>query len=319
MEDVLAIVAPGQGAQTPGFLAPWLESPELADRLAGFSEVAGLDLATHGTTSDADTIKDTAIAQPLLVAAGLLTAEALAEAPVPLAGADVVAGHSVGEFTAAACAGALTADDALALVRERALGMAEASALRPTTMAAVLRGEPDAVLAAIEAIGATAANNNGAGQIVAAGTAEQIAALREAPPEGARVIGLAVAGAFHTRHMEPGRVRVAAAASGVATADPVTTLLSNADGAAVATGADVLARLVSQITSPVRWDLCMVTMAGRDVTGLLELAPAGTLAGIAKRNLRGVETFTLNTPDQLDAARAFCARHRGTTTPRQED
>lgn len=318
MYDVLAIVAPGQGAQTPGFLAPWLESSELADRLAGFSDAVGLDLAAHGTTSDAETLKDTAVAQPLLVAAGLLVAGALSGGDPALADADVVAGHSVGEFTAAAGVGVLTAADALTLVRERALGMAEASALRPTTMAAVVRGDHEAVLAAIEAVGATAANNNGVGQIVAAGTAEQIAALREAPPEGARVIGLSVAGAFHTRHMEPGRVRVAAAASGIASQDPVTTLLSNADGAAVTSGAEVITRLVSQITSPVRWDLCLATMAGHGVTGLLELAPAGTLAGIAKRNLRGIETFTLNTPDQLDEARAFCSRHRGGTTRTQE-
>ena len=310
MEHVLAIVAPGQGAQTPGFLAPWLEDAAVAARLAELSALVDLDLAHLGTEADADTIRDTAVAQPLLVAAGLIAGEALAGG-VPFPGVDVLAGHSVGEVTAAAAAGVLTGSDAIVLVRERANGMAEASALRPTTMAAVVRGDRDEVLAAIEAVGATAANNNGAGQIVAAGTAEQIAALQENPPAKARVIGLSVAGAFHTEHLEPGRVRVEAAASGMTAHDPNTTLLSNADGAAVASGAEYLARLVSQVTSPVRWDLCMETMVDLGVTGILELPPAGTLTGIAKRNMPGVELFTLNTPDQLDEARAFCARHAG--------
>ena len=311
---MLAIVAPGQGAQTPGFLAPWLEDADTAALLATLSDAAGLDLAHYGTRADADTIKDTAVAQPLLVAAGIIAAVRLTGGePVPFAGADVAAGHSVGELTAAAGVGVLSPTDAMVLVRERAQGMAEASAARATTMAAVLRGEPDAVIAAIEALGATAANHNGTGQIVAAGTDEQIAELKANPPAGARVIPLAVAGAFHTEHMEPGRVRVAAAASGVSAADPVVTILSNADGAAVAAGADYVARLVSQVTSPVRWDLCMATLAELGVTGILELPPAGTLTGIAKRNLPGVELFNLNTPDQLDDARAFCATHASTS------
>lgn len=310
MEHVLAIVAPGQGAQTPGFLAPWLEDAHFAARLRELSDVVGIDLVLHGTESDAETIKDTAVAQPLLVAAGLLAGEALTRS-IPFSGVDVLAGHSVGEVTAAAAAGVLSADDAIVLVRERANGMAEASALTPTTMAAVVRGEPDAVLGAIEAVGATAANNNGAGQIVAAGTVEQIEALKANPPEKARVIGLSVAGAFHTQHMEPGRVRVEAAASGMTAHDPSTTLLSNADGATISSGPEYLQRLVSQVTSPVRWDLCMATLAELGVTGILELPPAGTLTGIAKRNLPGVELFNLNTPDQIDEAREFIARHNG--------
>ena len=314
---MLAIVAPGQGAQTPGFLAAWLEDARFAARLKELSDVVGLDLVHHGTEADADTIKDTAVAQPLLVAAGLLAGEALTGG-VPFVGADVLAGHSVGEVTAAAAAGVLAGSDAIVFVRERANGMAEASALRPTTMAAVVRGERAEVLAAIESVGATAANNNGSGQIVAAGTVEQIDALKENPPAKARVIGLSVAGAFHTQHMEPGRARVAAVASGMTAHDPHTTLLSNRDGAAVASGEEYLGRLVSQVTSPVRWDLCMETMIGLGVTGLLELPPAGTLTAIAKRNMPGVEVFNLNTPDQLDEARAFCARHAG-SRPTEEN
>lgn len=306
---MLAIVAPGQGAQTPGFLSPWLEDAAVAARLGELSEVVGIDLVHYGTEADAEAIRDTAIAQPLLVAAGLVASQQLTGGEVPFAGADVAAGHSVGEVTAAAGVGVLSAADAMVLVRERALGMAEASALRPTTMAAVVRGNRDEVLAAIEAVGATAANNNGAGQIVAAGTVEQIDQLKASPPAGARVIGLSVAGAFHTEHMELGRARVEAAAAGMAASDPVVTLLSNADGTAVASGAEYLRRLVAQVTSPVRWDLCMQTMASLGVTGLLELPPAGTLTGIAKRNMPGVELFNLNTPDQIDDAREFVARH----------
>ena len=307
---MLAIVAPGQGAQTPGFLAPWLEDADFAGRLAELSEVARLDLRHFGTAADAETIRDTAVAQPLLVAAGLLAASALSGADDPFAGAGVAAGHSVGEITAAAGTGVLTAAEAMAFVRERAEGMAAASALVPTTMAAVVRGDRDQVLAAIEAVGATAANHNGSGQIVAAGTREQIDALRAQPPAGARVVPLSVAGAFHTVHMAPGQERLAALAPTLNPADPRTRLLSNADGAVVADGAEYLARLVRQVTNPVRWDLCLAAMADLGVTGLLELPPSGTLTGIAKRNLPGVEVFALNTPDQLTDARAFVARHR---------
>lgn len=311
---VLAIVAPGQGAQTPGFLAPWLTGPAV-DTVTAFSEAAGIDLAYYGTDADAEAIRDTAIAQPLLVAAGLVAAQALtSDSTVPFRGADIAAGHSVGEITAAAGVGVISPRDAVSLVRERALGMAEASALRPTTMAAVVRGDAAAVVAAIEALGATAANHNGSGQIVAAGTAEQIAELKANPPSGSRVVPLSVAGAFHTSHMEPGRVRLAAAAASLRATDPALTLLSNADGAVVAHGADYLARLVNQVTSPVRWDLCMATMAALGVTGILELPPSGTLTGIAKRNLAGVALFNLNTPDQLDDARAFVAEHASTSS-----
>ncbi len=307
---MLAIVAPGQGAQTPGFLAPWLELPTFATRLAWLSTVANIDLAHHGTESDADTIRDTAVAQPLLVAAGLLAALELFPSPADgFRRTGVVAGHSVGEITAAAAVGVLTGEQAMVLVRERGLGMAEASALAPTTMAAVVRGNADEVLAAIEAAGCTPANNNGSGQIVAAGTVEQVEALKANPPKGARVVPLSVAGAFHTEHMQVGQERLARLAPAISTHDPRVTLLSNADGQAVASGRDCLARLVAQITRPVRWDLCLSTMAQMGVTGLLELPPAGTLTGIAKRNLSGVEVFALNTPDQLAEARLFVDRH----------
>ncbi len=307
---MLAIVAPGQGAQKPGFLAPWLEDPTFAARFGWLSTVAGIDLAHYGTDADAETIRDTAIAQPLLVATGLVTALQLFPSPAEgFRRVSVAAGHSVGEITAAGAVGVLTAEQAMVFVRERALGMAEASALWPTTMAAVVRGDRDEVLAAIEAVGATAANDNGSGQIVAAGTVEQIESLRANPPSGTRIMPLSVAGAFHTEHMEIGQQRLERFTPAISTHDPRTRLLSNADGQVVASGREYLNRLVAQVTSPVRWDLCMQTMVDLGVTGLLELPPAGTLTGIAKRNMPDVEVFSLNTPDQLDEARTFVAQH----------
>ena len=306
---MLAIVAPGQGAQTPGFLSPWLDDPALAARLAELSDVTGLDLAHYGTEADAETIRDTAIAQPLLVAASILSAQALDASAV----ADVVAGHSVGELAAMAISGVLSNTDAMVLVRERGKAMAEASAARPTSMTAVIGGDRDEVLAAIDAAGLTPANNNGSGQIVAAGTVEQLAAFAEDAPRRTRLFPLSVAGAFHTVHMEPAVAHLQQQASTVNVQAPQVRLLSNRDGAVVASGDDALLRMVNQVANPVRWDLCMETMAGLGVTGLLELTPAGTLTGIAKRNLKGVELFNLNTPDQLDEAREFCRAHASTT------
>ena len=305
---MLVIVAPGQGAQTPGFLSPWLEDAPSAARLARLSEVAGLDLAHYGTEADADAIRDTKVAQPLLVAAGLLAGLALLPED-SLGSVGALAGHSVGELTAAGLSGALTAEEAVRLVRERGEAMAEAAAATPTSMTAVLGGDRDEVLAAIAKQGLTAANDNGPGQIVAAGTVEQLAAFAEEPPTRARLIPLSVAGAFHTEHMAPAVARVEALAASVTPQDPRTRVISNADGQLVTGGADVLSRIVAQISRPVRWDLCMETMLELGVTGVLELPPAGTLTGIAKRGMKGVETFALKTPDQLDDARAFVEKH----------
>jgi [acyl-carrier-protein] S-malonyltransferase len=307
---VLAIVAPGQGAQSPGFLAPWLAESSFADRLSWLSAVSGLDLAHYGTEADAETIRDTAVAQPLLVASGLLVALELFPHPAdafPFIG--VAAGHSVGEITAAAGVGVLSAEQAMVFVRERGRAMAEASALTPTSMTAVVGGDAEDVLAALARHGLTAANNNGSGQIVAAGTTDQLAALAADPPSRARLIPLSVAGAFHTVHMEPAVAHLAGLARAISTHDPRTRLLSNADGQVVHDGREVLRRLVGQVASPVRWDLCLATMADLGVTGLLEMPPAGTLTGIAKRNLKGVELFALNTPDQIEDALDFAHRH----------
>ncbi|MFD3697551.1 ACP S-malonyltransferase [Streptomyces sp. NPDC058646] len=303
---MLVLVAPGQGAQTPGFLTPWLDLPGAADRVAAWSDAIGLDLAHYGTHADADEIRDTAVAQPLLVAAGLLSAAALGDRTA----FGAVAGHSVGEITAAAYAGVLSDADALSFVRTRGLGMAEAAAVTETGMAAVLGGDPDVVVAHLEKLGLTPANINGAGQIVAAGTAEQIASLVADKPEGAlKVVALQVAGAFHTHHMAPAVATLEKAAEALAPADPALKYVSNKDGQVVTTGADVVARLVGQVANPVRWDLCMETFRDLGVTGIIELSPGGTLTGLAKRALKGVPSVALKTPDDLDKAAALVAEH----------
>ena len=310
---MLVLVAPGQGAQTPGFLTPWLDLPGVEARLRAWSEVIGLDLVRYGTDADADEIRDTAVAQPLLVAAGLVSAMALgayASAADAAGAPGAVAGHSVGEITAAAVAGVLSEDEALTLVRKRGLAMAEAAAITATGMSALLGGDPDVSVKHLEKLGLTPANINGAGQIVAAGTLEQLAALAEDKPEGVRkVIALKVAGAFHTHHMGPAVDKLAEAAKELSPADPKLTYVSNKDGRTVASGGEVLDRLVGQVANPVRWDLCMETFQELGVTALLELCPGGTLTGLAKRALPGVRTLALKTPDDLDAARELIAEH----------
>ncbi|WP_030419696.1 ACP S-malonyltransferase [Streptomyces sp. NRRL F-5065] len=302
---MLVLVAPGQGAQTPGFLTDWLALPGAQDRVAAWSDAIGLDLVHYGTKADAEEIRDTAVAQPLLVAAGLLSAAALGDiAP------GAVAGHSVGEITAAAFAGVLDNGAALSLVRRRGLAMAEAAAVTETGMSALLGGDPEVSVAHLEKLGLTPANVNGAGQIVAAGTVAQLAALAEDKPEGVRkVVPLKVAGAFHTHHMAPAVAELAEAARALTPADPALTYVSNKDGKAVATGAEVLERLVGQVANPVRWDLCMETFKELGVTALIEVCPGGTLTGLAKRALPGVTTLALKTPADLDAARELVAEH----------
>jgi [acyl-carrier-protein] S-malonyltransferase len=304
---VLAVLSPGQGSQKPGFLSPWLELSGAEARLRWWSALAGVDLIHLGTQADADEIKDTARTQPLLVAAALLAAEHL-----PMYDVGLVAGHSVGELGAAALAGVVPAEAAITLAGVRGREMAAACALEPTGMSAVLGGEPDEVLAAIERFGLFPANRNGAGQIVAAGALDALAKLSAEPPARARIISLKVAGAFHTPFMAPAEHALAAVAAGVTVTDPARIILSNLDGSAVIHGREMLQRLVRQITAPVRWDLCMRSLRDLGVTGIIELPPAGTLAGLVKRELKGdgaPEIVTLNTPDDLSAARDLIARH----------
>jgi len=301
---VLAIIAPGQGSQTPGFLTPWLQDQRLRERLESWSDAIGLDLVHLGTEGDAETIRDTANAQPLIVSAGLLAMKALGNVNF-----SVTAGHSVGEITAAGIAGVLTDHDAMTLVRERGLAMALAAAQSPTGMSAVLGGERDNVLAVIASLGLIAANENGSGQIVAAGDLDSLARLGENPPAGARVRALAVAGAFHTPVMQSAVGKLSKFASRLTVNNPAVTVISNKDGEKVSSGRVVLDRIVNQIANPVRWDLCMQTLGDLGVTAVLELPPAGTLVGLIKRALPNVETLALKTPDDLAAAKDLISRH----------
>jgi [acyl-carrier-protein] S-malonyltransferase len=306
---MLVIAAPGQGAQAPGFLTPWLDLPGVADRLTAWSDLAGCDLIACGTTASAEEITDTAIAQPLLVAAALAAAETLGGLDQLRKQAGITAGHSVGELAAGAIAGVLPPEDAMRLVSVRGRAMAKAAGAEATGMTAVLGGDQDEVLAALDAHGLTPANVNGAGQIVAAGTMAQLAALAADPPAGARLRPLSVAGAFHTVHMAPAVVALREAAAGITVRDPAIVLLSDADGAAVKSGSDWLERIVTQVSAPVRWDQCMQTMAGLGASALIELPPGGTLTGLARRALPQLARVALKTPDDLDSARSLVAEH----------
>ncbi|RAV16285.1 ACP S-malonyltransferase [Mycolicibacterium sp. GF69] len=299
-QTAVALLAPGQGSQTPGMLAAWLELPGAAERLAAWSQISGLDLARLGTTASAEEITDTAVTQPLVVAATLLAHEELTRRGVLAGRQTVVAGHSVGEIAAYAVAGIISADDAVKLAATRGAEMAKACAVEPTGMAAVLGGDEADVLARLEALDLVPANRNAAGQIVAAGAVAALDKLVEDPPEKARVRKLATAGAFHTHYMASALNGYAAAADGVTTAEPNTTVLSNADGQPVASASDAMSKLVAQMTRPVRWDLCTDTMRRLEVTAIVEFPPAGTLAGIAKRELRGVPTHAVKSPADLD-------------------
>ncbi|MFT4137066.1 ACP S-malonyltransferase [Microbacterium sp.] len=300
---MIIAVFPGQGSQTPGFLAPWLEIDGSRERLDAYSEQAGVDLVAAGTEWDADRIRDTKVAQPLIVAAGLLSWAALgALSPARPQG---VAGHSVGELTALAAAGVLSEADALRLVGVRGRAMADAAAAVRTGMSAVVGGVEQAVLERLEALELTPANFNGGGQIVAAGELDALAALAAEPPRGSRVVALQVAGAFHTRHMISAVETLRAAAAEVAAADPQPTLWTNSDGSTVSDGRTALDLLVAQVASPVRWDLCMASFLDHGVTGIIEFAPAGALVGLAKRGLRGIPAVAVKTPDDLAAAAAL--------------
>ena len=298
---MIVVVAPGQGSQTPGFLEPWLAEPGFREHLEQLSDTVGIDLVAHGTTSDADTIRDTAVAQPLIVAAGLISAAALLAdgRREKIAG---VAGHSVGEVTAAAVAGILSEQDAVAFVRERGQSMAAAAAITQTGMSAVIGGDEDELLARLAELGLFPANFNGGGQLVVAGALDALAQLQAEPVAGTRVIPLQVAGAFHTSFMEPAVAHLTEVAAGLTTSDPTLPIWTNKGGVLVEDGRHFVDLLVGQVSSPVRWDKTMAAFANAGVTGIIELAPAGALVGLAKRGLKGVPTVAVKTPDDLAAA-----------------
>jgi [acyl-carrier-protein] S-malonyltransferase len=301
---VLAIIAPGQGSQTPGMFNSWVTNPIFFELLSRWSMRIDLDLIRLGTTADAEEIKDTANAQPLIVAASLLGAHALG-----IKNFSFTSGHSVGELAAAAISGAISDEDALRLVRARGLEMAKAAALSPAGMSAVLGGDREIVLKKLKELELVAANDNGGGQIVAAGDLAALAALSENPPEGARVRALAVAGAFHTPFMAPAVEPLRTLAATISTAPTTISVISNKDGEVVTDGAQVLTRIVNQIANPVRWNLCMETMKKLGITGVIELPPAGTLVGLLKRGAPEIETFALKSADDVSAAKEFAGRH----------
>lgn len=312
MYCVIALLAPGQGAQSPGMLEPWLTAPGARDRLVEFAEASGLDLVRLGTTAEADEIKDTAVTQPLIVAASLLAYEQLRERvevpdDVPLAG------HSVGELAASAIAGVLDPVEAVALAAVRGAEMAAACAVEPTGMSAVMGGDPDEVLDRLDELDLVPANRNGAGQVVAAGRLEALEKLAAQPPEKTKVVALKVAGAFHTRFMAPATEGLRARAAQITPADPRLPLLSNADGAVVDSGERMLARLIEQVTLPVRWDEVMHTLGERGVSGTVELPPGSTLSGLVKRELKelGVATLPVKSPETLERVAEFNAEHAG--------
>jgi [acyl-carrier-protein] S-malonyltransferase len=296
---MIVIAAPGQGSQKPGFLEPWLGLPGVRDTLTAWSDIITVDLIAHGTTSDQETIRDTAIAQPLIVAAGLITGRRVLEA---LGGATPVAfaGHSVGEFTAAALAGVISDEDAMSLVAERGRAMADAARIEDTGMSALIGGDLDEVSSELTRRGLVPANVNGAGQVVAAGAKNLLTELAKNPPAGTRVIPLDVAGAFHTHYMAPAVDLLAQAAERVHFSDPHTALYTNKDGSVVTRGDSVRELLIGQVSSPVRWDLCMAGFTRDGVTQLIELAPAGALVGLAKRALPGVATVKIDLPLHLE-------------------
>ncbi|HEX9176021.1 ACP S-malonyltransferase [Mycobacterium sp.] len=306
---MIALLCPGQGSQTPGMLSPWLELPGASETLTSWCEVSGLDLVTLGTTATAEEITDTAVTQPLVVAATLLAHQELVRrnllARREISREVLVAGHSVGEIAAYAIGGIISADDAVALAATRGVEMAKACALEPTGMSAVLGGEETEVLARLDELELVPANRNAAGQVVAAGRLDALAKLAENPPEKARVRLLATAGAFHTHFMSSALDAYTAAAANVQTAEPTAVVLSNADGQPVASAEDAMTKLVAQMTRPVRWDLCTETLRQRNVTAIVEFPPAGTLTGIAKRELRGIGTHAVKSPADLDGLAAF--------------
>ena len=297
---MICIACPGQGSQAPGFLAPWLEMPVFKEQIENASAVLGIDLVHYGTAADADAIRDTKIAQPLIVAAGIASYLTLKDSLGEALVVSATAGHSVGEITAAYVSGIFDADNALRFVQRRGNEMADAAALEQSSMAAVVGGDNAAVLSHLESVGLFAANYNGAGQVVAAGSKELIDALVATPPTGSRVVALQVAGAFHTSYMEPANPALAAFAKELNVQDPEISIWTNNDGSLVQSGQKFLDLMVNQVSNPVRWDKTMASMEGANVSVMIELLPAGALSGIAKRAMPNTVAIALKTPADLD-------------------
>jgi [acyl-carrier-protein] S-malonyltransferase len=286
-------------------LGPWLEIESFKSEIDKYSLILDMDLIHFGTKAEADQIKDTRIAQPLIVAASMASHAVLIKALGEDAKIAGVAGHSVGEIAAAKIAGVLDTEAALNLVKTRGEQMAQAASLEESSMAAVVGGEQDSVLEHLSKLGLFAANYNGKGQIVAAGSSSKISELIETPPAGSRVVGLAVAGAFHTSFMETAKVTLTSLASSIRCENPKLLIWSNSDGSRVDSGDKFLELLINQVSKPVRWDKTMESMVSTGVSAAIELLPGGTLTGIAKRAMPGVNTLALKSPEDIEKAVAL--------------
>ena len=306
---MIAILCPGQGSQVPGFMTPWLEIESYATVISNLESVSSLPLKEYGTVSDAETIRDTAIAQPLIVAAGLASFAALRDFMPQDKKIFGTAGHSVGEITAAAVSGIFTNDQAISFVKQRGQAMKAAASLTPSSMAAVVGGDLQEVTDYVSGMGLEVANFNSAGQVVVAGSSDLIQELIKEPMAGTRVVALQVAGAFHTAFMSNAKVELASYAKNQEVLDPKFRIWTNRDGAEVHSGTGFLELMVNQVSNPVRWDLCMQSMLASGVTAIIELSPAGTLTGIAKRAMPGVEAVALKTPADLELAGELIRKH----------
>ena len=302
---MIALTCPGQGSQTPGFLSSWLELPKFKSEIDKYSAVLDMDLTHYGTKADADEIKDTRIAQPLIVAASMASYAVLVDALGERSAFSAVAGHSVGEITAAYICGILDTESSLKFVKARGEQMARAAGLEASSMAAVVGGDQELVLGTLADLGLFAANYNGKGQIVAAGSAAKIQELIQSPPAGTRVVGLAVAGAFHTSFMESAKDELTSLATSLNTSNPDLIIWTNSDGSSIEHGDKFLELLINQVSKPVRWDKTMDSMSLAGVTKIIELLPGGTLTGIAKRSMPGVDTLALKNPEDLEKATSF--------------
>lgn len=305
-----ALLAPGQGAQTPRMFRPWLRDPRTACLLASWSHAADVDLVHLGTKAGAEEIAQTENTQPLLVAQAMIILDYL-----PLAAAQwVVAGHSVGELAAAAFAGVLAPEDAVSLARARGMAMAHACSLAPTTMAAVIGGAPEVVISHLHGIGLTVANHNGAGQVVAAGLVEDVECLKQDPPKGTAVRQLAVAGAFHTSYMQSAQTEFAAAADRVRFRDAVHPMLSNLDGRLVTAGAEIRERLVTQLTSSVHWDLCLASLGELSPELVVAAPPGRVVTGMVTRQLPELRTLCVQSPRDLQGLTPHNCDFKGAKT-----
>ncbi|MEY3806569.1 MAG: malonyl CoA-acyl carrier protein transacylase [Actinomycetota bacterium] len=297
---MLAFTFPGQGSQRPGMGRPWQghESWELVDEA---SHVAGRDVAALLLDADAEELKDTRNAQLTTFVASLMVLDAVERLGIV---PSFCAGHSLGEYTALTATGALSFEDGVQLVVERADAMHEAGNQSPGTMAAVLGLDDDVVEVACRRADSDVwvANFNAPGQVVIAGSPDGVTAASEhAKSLGAKkIMPLQVSGAFHTPFMTAARDRLRSAITLASPRDTEVPVISNVDALPHATGDEWSALLSAQLSSPVRWKHCLLTLAEHGVTGFVELGPGGVLTGMAKRTVDNARTISVSTPDELD-------------------